>query len=417
MLAEDKRSQLDGIVKQMTTNKESSSNIQFVVDDFKKKYDAPEVAPPTPQKTSPLKTLDEVVAGAGTGVLKSVTQNSELLGKIKDLVPENLKATLLTQHPVLAGVLGLGSQVAPILSAVEKNVGQEAGSLTKLPETTAGRAGYYGEKVAEILYPAELGAKPAGTALKGVGEKLTETAFRPNIAEAERVISYKAKNPLLNRIKAAFTGEDLGAPVTMGDTASRHGLAGFTEGGLGIKAKRAMTDVWQNTVKPALTSIKEKLPKNTVLDDVKKVIMEEAEIGKRKDMLNAFEAVKDDYKHIASWTYETAQDIKATLASHVPEKVWRGKPIAGSYSNVRKIMADVFREKIYSKIAPEVKEAYLDYGNLKQITERGAKALTEAATRGGFGNFASAIIDRLVIPVKTYGGKALQKTGEALKKL
>jgi hypothetical protein len=38
MLPEDKRKQLDGIVQKMIQNKESDSNIQFVVDDFKKKY-------------------------------------------------------------------------------------------------------------------------------------------------------------------------------------------------------------------------------------------------------------------------------------------------------------------------------------------------------------------------------------------
>jgi hypothetical protein len=40
MLSEQRRQQLDGIVHQMIQSKESDSNIQFVVDDFKHKYDA-----------------------------------------------------------------------------------------------------------------------------------------------------------------------------------------------------------------------------------------------------------------------------------------------------------------------------------------------------------------------------------------
>src|SRR3990167_6155970 len=38
MLQENRRKQLDGIVGQMIAAKESDSSIQFVVDDFKKKY-------------------------------------------------------------------------------------------------------------------------------------------------------------------------------------------------------------------------------------------------------------------------------------------------------------------------------------------------------------------------------------------
>jgi hypothetical protein len=40
-LTEQRRSQLDGIVQQMTNNKEKESDIQWVVDDFKQKYDQP----------------------------------------------------------------------------------------------------------------------------------------------------------------------------------------------------------------------------------------------------------------------------------------------------------------------------------------------------------------------------------------
>lgn len=49
-LTEQRRSQLDGIVQQMTNNKEKESDIQWVVDDFKQKYDQPL---PTAQPTAP----------------------------------------------------------------------------------------------------------------------------------------------------------------------------------------------------------------------------------------------------------------------------------------------------------------------------------------------------------------------------
>lgn len=47
MLQEQDRLKLDGIVKQMIDNKEPESNIQFVVNDFKSRYDK------TPEQSGP----------------------------------------------------------------------------------------------------------------------------------------------------------------------------------------------------------------------------------------------------------------------------------------------------------------------------------------------------------------------------
>jgi hypothetical protein len=52
-LDETNRAKLDGIVKQMSDNKESDEDIQFVVDDFKKKYGS------SPKSTAPSKTGGE----------------------------------------------------------------------------------------------------------------------------------------------------------------------------------------------------------------------------------------------------------------------------------------------------------------------------------------------------------------------
>jgi hypothetical protein len=257
------------------------------------------------------------------------------------------------------------------------------------------------------------GAKVAQRALGATGEALIERAptFRPNIQEAEKIISYRSKNPLLQRVEAALTGKDLSKPVTMGDTASRHGLAGFNDQQIGTQAKRIAANVWKNNIDPALTSIKEKLPKKEVFNDAKNIIEGIAEPGKRNGLLEALDAVNEDYKHISGWTYRTAQDIKSILASGVPEKVWRGKTIAGEYNNVRKILADVIRTKIYEKVPTEIKTSYLDYGNLINIADRGAKALTEASSRGGFGSFLSSLIDKAITPTQTYGGKILKTIG------
>lgn len=60
-LEEDKRTQLDGIVSQMQANSEPDSNIQLVVDDFKKKYDSP----------SFMSKVGGVAKAAGSGILKA----------------------------------------------------------------------------------------------------------------------------------------------------------------------------------------------------------------------------------------------------------------------------------------------------------------------------------------------------------
>jgi len=65
MLPEDKRQQLDGIVQQMVANNEPDSNIQFVVEDFKKKYTPVETSTPA-QKRMPILTNEQ--GGVGTAL-------------------------------------------------------------------------------------------------------------------------------------------------------------------------------------------------------------------------------------------------------------------------------------------------------------------------------------------------------------
>jgi hypothetical protein len=77
MLPEDKRTQLDGIVQKMVQNKESDSNIRFVVDDFKQKYTTTET--PIAKPEMPLLTdsqggfgtaLKDVAVGAGKSLIR-----------------------------------------------------------------------------------------------------------------------------------------------------------------------------------------------------------------------------------------------------------------------------------------------------------------------------------------------------------
>lgn len=89
-LAEEKRRQLDAIVQKMVANKEPDANVQFVVDDFKRKY-----ATPTPPAAAPAKR------GIGTKVVRVAEKVTGALGlrPAVDTISSNL-ATLA--HPKLA---------------------------------------------------------------------------------------------------------------------------------------------------------------------------------------------------------------------------------------------------------------------------------------------------------------------------
>jgi hypothetical protein len=66
MLQENDRAKLDNIVSQMVKNRESDDNIKLVVNDFKKKYDKPEVKQPTVQEQQAYqKTIKPVVKSTG----------------------------------------------------------------------------------------------------------------------------------------------------------------------------------------------------------------------------------------------------------------------------------------------------------------------------------------------------------------
>lgn len=83
-LSEQRRKQLDSIVKDMVSNKEKDATIQFVVDDFKKKYESENLKPlaevAQPEKDSwykkgikkGLQAEKETITGFGKGVLSTV---------------------------------------------------------------------------------------------------------------------------------------------------------------------------------------------------------------------------------------------------------------------------------------------------------------------------------------------------------
>lgn len=95
-LSEQQRSQLDGIVQKMTDNKETESDIQWVVNDFKQKYDqplpatqptAPAALPnaqPAPENDGVMGVASDFVVGAGKYVADLPRKAAELGQNLAD---------------------------------------------------------------------------------------------------------------------------------------------------------------------------------------------------------------------------------------------------------------------------------------------------------------------------------------------
>jgi hypothetical protein len=327
-----------------------------------------------------------VKAVAETPAIKSITN---WYNGLDPITKRNLDAvggiTSLITDVATAGVGGTGAKLAG------KTVATTVGKATEL----AGEA-----------------VSTAGKVTKATGKTVAETAIRPTASEAKKILNYEAKNTLLERTKAAVKGEIIeGAPVTRSTTAFEKGIMG-TERSIGAQAKRESTNLWKNSIEPALAKSKEVITKGELFDPIFTRLEKIADPLQKEAYQDAFNAIADSYKDVTEWTLKEAQSLKEDLAKFVPEKVYNGKPIANELTQLKADMADAIRQKIYKTL--DNKKDYLDYGNLKKLEEIGVKAITEKGKLGGFGGFWTGLADAVVTPVKTIGGQVIYKVGNKL---
>ena len=153
-LSEQRRTQLDGIVQEMIKNKEPDSNIQFVVDDFKKKYEneqAPQIDTPKPQEN----ILSGLAKGVGKGALSTI-RNAGTLGE--NLLNKGLQTVLPKS---LEPKFGFNGEQQP--TSAEQLIPK---SLVT-PTTGAQKFGFAGEQIGEFFIPGSKISK-AGKALEGI---------------------------------------------------------------------------------------------------------------------------------------------------------------------------------------------------------------------------------------------------------
>jgi hypothetical protein len=278
------------------------------------------------------------------------------------------------------------------------------------------------------LETAVKGATKTGALTKDLGEKVYKSAFDLTADEARMVQGNKinigflekelAKVPkgseeaksLIKQIEKAKTQ----APIVRADTALEKGITG-TEKGIGLKSGVEKLDLWKNTVEPALKSSDTKITKDELFAKARETVAKEAEPTRRKGLQDALEALEEDYKDFVDTDLLKANEIKTSLANFTPSKIFKGQEVASGVKTLQADLASAIREKTYSALKDKnIRKAYIDYGNLKQLEKVGIKALTEGGTKGGFGGFWTTVYDRALTPVKTIGGKVLYRVGDKL---
>lgn len=253
-----------------------------------------------------------------------------------------------------------------------------------------------------------------GTIGERAGKNIISTAL-PSKEAAERVLSYKAKTSLKERFSQAVKGVE-NAPITPADVAVKYNILGVSRTRMGVKAKQVANELFENQVKPVLSGIKEKVKKSDIFTEIQNTINQTADISRRKSYQKAFNALKEDYKHVSSWSVKKLDEIKSSLANRLPSKVWKGEEIAGDMNNIRKMFADEARKAVRNKLPKNIISIYDDYGSLLEIQKMGVKAIQAGLNQNMIG-LTGELFRMTTVPTVTAVGVGASKLGTAIKKL
>jgi len=196
-LTEDRRVQLDSIVQQMVTNKESDDNIQLVVNDFKSKYEGQQVAPDLAQQREemaniPAQTPEQEVGAMPAQTPEEIEANKQAAMRFLWPGAQTAKEHFIkgmTPALEMAGAVA-GAPAGPYGSALGFGAGGAAGrgieAATGLrePETAVGA-------MARTARDVGIGMLPMGIAkiskIPGAIEKTIKTGISKG-AKVEKVI-------------------------------------------------------------------------------------------------------------------------------------------------------------------------------------------------------------------------------------
>ena len=425
------------IIKWGLDNGKSKQEVEQAITNFRTGY-----VPPKPEVKEPQQGS---ISKAFQGGLEQTKQGYSQAKEAKNPL-ELLEGSIKMGAGVINTAL---SPTAPVMKPVEKVVEKVSDKISDIPavqEFAQSKAGEIASRITEdvanlnTIVGAVAGVKASAKVPKVAGEVATKVAknVKPTISATGRTLkgageasygitvtaeeatrralqTYQAKQPnLLARVKNMVKGETKGKPITEANTAARKGLVG-TEQELGVQAKRIAGELWKKEVAPKLKANKAKVNMKTFLAEIKKEIISNPDINRRKTLLTAFNKFALDNKKVGNFSLEKLQDYKVEWAKFIPESYSKsGKAISGSLNEIRAIAKQKASGIIFDKLGKDVKTAYIDYGNLKSIMEAGIKSGADPAKRSLSRNVWQFVMDKTITPIVTVGGKVLYKTGEGL---
>jgi len=376
-------------------------------------------------------TAKDMAVGFGKGVARTVVNTATgiqdigqgILGGAEAVVTgKELSQTKAMQPNVGADVLKSETPQGQALqqSITPTNADQKLGGQLEFGAEilAGGGAGLIKDTVVGGTKLLAKGISPVAKAIKGTGKSVYESAFTPNVKEAENILAYEASQPSMfqNLFGAgAIKGNPAFKPITTSETALRSGIAG-TEKQIGIQAKRVADTLYNKEIAPAVKGLKGEISKEELFAPLQERIAGIVDPSKQKAYQNAFESLVEDYASIESFTFTKAQALKSELAQFTPAKMFRGQDVANETRMLQGDMANFIRQKTYEALKDvNIKQKYIDYGNLQELQKVGVKAITEGGLKGGFGGFWSTVYDKAMTPVKTIGGKIVYHIGDKLK--
>ena len=129
------------------------------------------------------------------------------------------------------------------------------------------------------------GISNVGGGFRKVSEKVVGVTITPQEQTARALAAYDKKQPTL--IQRLFGAKLVGEkPITEAQSILRNSIWG-TEYGAGIKSGKAQDKLFNEIINPKLKSVKNAVNIKTLISDVEKEINKIADLGRRKDLLEA----------------------------------------------------------------------------------------------------------------------------------
>lgn len=305
MLSQERRSQLDGIVLQMSKQNAPQEDVQAVVSDFKRKYESEQVSgtqfSSTPvqdewsQKSESEKFSagpTEVIKGAAKGVLSTLDSMAQIG---QDVLKEKVA------DPIFEGITGI--------NVPEQKNAQLPKELTEATNTFQ-KIGKGVEQIGEFFIPAGLTAKLAKISDSGIMMTKLATEYGTQGEKAARALSFLTRSGILAGEGAGVTkiqtyGEE--------DSDEQAKINAIISGAIPITAK-----LFSGVVKPVLKVTGEKI-ENALIKPSQKDIKD----GFNIENLSKYD-VGGSLEQISQKTHNKIEQLSAQLNEVIqsrPERI------------------------------------------------------------------------------------------------